>query len=76
MLIDLAPYNGGSFGTAGTLTGTVGLTPGQLASVVDGLTYVNIHTPQNGGGEIRGQIVAQSMAIPLSHISQNARRWF
>ena len=34
VLIDLAPYNGGAFGSNGTLAGTVTLTPDQLGSRV------------------------------------------
>jgi hypothetical protein len=66
VLIDLAPYNGGAFGSSGTLAGTITLTPDQLASVVDGLTYVNLHTSANGGGEMRGQLVPQSTAVPFT----------
>jgi hypothetical protein len=29
-----------------------------LAAIADGIAYVNIHTRQHGGGEIRGQIAA------------------
>ena len=56
VLIDLAPFNGGSFGTAGSLVGAVTLTPPQLGNVVDVQTYVNIHTTNFPGGEIRGQL--------------------
>jgi hypothetical protein len=66
VLIDLAPFNGGAFGTSGTLTGTLPLNPAQLAAVIDGQTYVNIHTPANGDGEIRGQIAPKSTGVPLS----------
>jgi glucose/arabinose dehydrogenase len=66
VMIDLSPFNGGSFGASGTLAGTVTLTPTQLASVIDGLTYVNLHTPANGGGEIRGQILGHATAVPLT----------
>ncbi len=66
VLIDLAPFNGGAFGVNGTLSGTANLTPPQFAAVVDGLTYVNVHTAANGGGEIRGQILPQITAIPLT----------
>lgn len=56
--------------TSGTGTGTVNLNVGtvwtatingqQLKDLMDqGLTYVNIHTATNGGGEIRGQITRQ-----------------
>jgi glucose/arabinose dehydrogenase len=66
IMIDLQPYNGGGFGTNGTLAGTVTLTAAQLAALVDGLTYVNVHTVAHGGGEIRGQIVPQVTAIPFT----------
>ncbi len=66
VLIDLSPYNGGAYGASGTLAGAITLTPDQLANVVDGLTYVNFHTPANSSGEIRGQIVPQSTAVPLT----------
>jgi glucose/arabinose dehydrogenase/plastocyanin len=66
VMVDLAPLNGGSFGTAGSLAGTVTLNAQQLATVIEGLSYINIHTSSNGGGEIRGQILAQSTAIPFT----------
>jgi glucose/arabinose dehydrogenase/plastocyanin len=66
IMINLAPFNGGAFGTNGTLSGTVTLDPSQLASLVDGLTYVNIHTAINPGGEIRGQILPKAAAIPFT----------
>jgi CHRD domain/Bacterial Ig domain len=50
--------------TAGTINGTVTLVEGtggfsiaqQLQQLCAGLWYINIHTPNNPGGEIRGQI--------------------
>jgi len=66
VLISLEPFNSGSFGTGGTLAGTVDLTPEQLGYVIDGLTYVNIHTAPHSGGEIRGQILPQTVGIPAS----------
>jgi hypothetical protein len=56
VLVDLVPLNGGSFGVSGSLAGMVTLTPAQIGNIVDGQTYINIHTPANGSGEIRGQI--------------------
>lgn len=50
-------------GLGGTFTGTwdapegVGTLAGQLASIFAGLAYINFHTTQFGGGEIRGQIL-------------------
>ena len=41
---------------ASPIKGTVNLTPEQVADLKAGKEYVNIHTAQNKGGEIRGQI--------------------
>ena len=42
--------------------GTADLTTAQLAALQAGRGYVNVHTPKNPGGEIRGQI----RAVPLT----------
>jgi hypothetical protein len=42
--------------------GTANLTAATLAALQAGRAYVNIHTPKNPGGEIRGQI----RAVPLT----------
>lgn len=57
VLINLAPFNGGAFGVAGTVAGAVILTPDQKAAVLSGLTYVNFHTDAHPAGEIRGQLL-------------------
>lgn len=66
VLIDLGPFNGGSFGTNGTLAGTLTLTPDQIGYFADGRIYVNIHSGAYPGGEIRGQVVPQTTAVPLT----------
>ena len=47
----------GAAGKAGTLEGQHELAIEQLTNLLAGLTYVNIHTANNGAGEIRGQVV-------------------
>lgn len=37
--------------------GSATLTPEQMADLMAGKWYVNVHTAANGGGEIRGQVV-------------------
>ena len=44
-------------GTSGTLTGTVAITPTQISQLRAHLGYVNIHSANFPGGEIRGQLV-------------------
>ncbi len=44
---------------ASPISGTATLTEEQVAELLDGKYYVNVHTAANGGGEIRGQITAQ-----------------
>jgi len=55
-MIDLAPFHSGAFGTSGTFAGSVILTPDQKAAILAGKAYVNLHTVNFGGGEIRGQL--------------------
>jgi hypothetical protein len=68
VMIDLVPFNGGAFGASGNMSGSVTLNPAQLAALVDGLTYVNIHTDLNQAGEIRGQVRPQTTAVPFTAI--------
>ena len=43
-------------GTSGTISGTASVTATQVAHIRSGQAYVNIHTTNNSGGEIRGQL--------------------
>lgn len=38
--------------------GSATLTPAQVTDLMAGMWYVNVHTAQNPGGEIRGQVMA------------------
>lgn len=66
VLIDLAPYNGGSYGVSGRIAGSVELSEAQRAGLLAGDTYVNIHTGANPGGEIRGQIIPARLTATLN----------
>ncbi len=46
-------------GTSGTITGTVAITPTQLAQLRAHQGYVNVHSANFTGGEIRGQLGVQ-----------------
>lgn len=43
-------------GTGGTITGSGVITPTQLLQLRQGLGYVNVHSANNTGGELRGQL--------------------
>jgi hypothetical protein len=66
IIVDLIAFNGGSFGSSGSVSGTTNLTASQLAAFIDGQAYVNFHTAANPGGEIRGQILPKATAIPMT----------
>lgn len=51
----LFPFTGVS-GTSGTINLNISLTPTQVGQLRSQLFYVNIHTVNNAGGEIRGQL--------------------
>ncbi len=64
VLFDLAPTAGVAFGS---VTDKVfPITPTQVANLKAGLLYFNIHTTNNTGGEIRGQI-----GVPRSVVDIN-----
>jgi hypothetical protein len=46
----------GTGGTSGTFSGSATLSNANVTNLLNNLTYLNIHTMTNGGGEIRGQV--------------------
>lgn len=52
VVVSLAPN-----GMKSPLEGSATLTDAQIADLMAGKYYVNVHTAQNKGGEIRGQLV-------------------
>jgi hypothetical protein len=51
-------------GTSGSITGSGTLSAANVTNMLNGLTYVNLHTSINGGGELRGQITQEIPALP------------
>ena len=51
-------------GTSGNVSGGGTLTPAEITGMLNGLTYLNIHTTAHPGGEIRGQITASVPSMP------------
>ncbi len=46
----------GVAGTSATLSGTLSVSSDNVTNLLNSMTYLNVHTPDHGGGEIRGQI--------------------
>jgi hypothetical protein len=59
-----ATFTAATSGQIGIASGT--LTPSQVTDMLNGLTYCNVHSTVNGGGEIRGQLTVApgSPAMP------------
>ena len=55
-LDSLAGWNNSA--SAGGFTGTVAILPADVTALLNGQFYMNVHTSANGGGEIRGNLVA------------------
>jgi hypothetical protein len=51
-------------GTSGSVSGSGTFSPANITNMLNGLMYVNIHTVNNGGGELRGQITQEVPAMP------------
>lgn len=64
VLFDLAPAGGAAFGSVNNAT--FNITPAQVANLKAGLFYFNIHTVNNTGGEIRGQIGVPRSVVDIS----------
>lgn len=48
-------------GTSGVISGSATLTAGQESDLMNGLMYLNVHSVNFGGGEIRGQLTTASI---------------
>lgn len=51
--------------TSGTVTGNGFISAAQAQGMIDGLTYVNLHSTFRPGGEIRGQIVPEPTSLMM-----------
>ena len=56
--------------TAGSFVGSVEVSASQIDLIRTGVSYVNIHTADNPGGEIRGQVVAEEL-----HAAELGYQW-
>jgi hypothetical protein len=65
VLINLFPYHISTNPAAGGfIIGDIPFPSNSVPDLLAGLTYLNIHTPTNAGGEIRGQLIA--LAAPTN----------
>ena len=60
VVVDLLPFRSGN-----VIEGEITPTAAVLASLTQGLIYVNVHTATNGGGEIRGQVLSEPNGLNL-----------
>jgi hypothetical protein len=51
--------------TSGTFSGTITVTPANVADLNAGLYYVNVHSSVYPGGELRGQLHGDPTATPV-----------
>lgn len=70
VLINFGPFNGGAWGTSGTVSGSLEITTAQRDLILSGQTYVNFHTTANPGGEMRGQIVPVLMNADANGVNE------
>lgn len=70
VIVDLASYNGGAWGSNGTISGAIPLTPALKAMILDGKTYINLHTGANPSGEVRGQIMPVLMQAYMTGLNE------
>ena len=62
----LIPFTNLPTSTSGTIIGTADIAPEQEEDLLNGLFYINLHTAQHQGGEIRGQIEFYSQPFIVS----------
>ena len=64
VLFNLNPAGGAAFGSVPSTS--IAVTAAQVASLKAGLFYFNIHTANNTGGEIRGQILVPRSVVDFN----------
>ena len=62
----LIPFTNLPAANSGTIIGTADIAQDQEEDLLNGLFYINLHTAQNPGGEIRGQIEFYSQPFIVS----------
>jgi len=71
IIINLAPATGA---TSGTFSGTFPVAAADEAGLIAGNVYVNLHTPNNGGGELRGQLTL-ALVPPVNAAIPTMGQW-
>jgi hypothetical protein len=68
VVFDLLALGGGTLDPATPISGTSPISPTQVATLLDGDYYVNVHTVANPPGELRGQLGPNALFLqaPLS----------
>ena len=64
VLFNLNPPGGVAFGSIATQN--IAVTAAQVADLKSGLFYLNVHTVNNGGGEIRGQLLRAPGVVDIN----------
>ncbi|MBL9167179.1 MAG: CHRD domain-containing protein [Verrucomicrobiales bacterium] len=70
VLVSLDANELGGAGKSGVFSGSVTLSTEVKTALVNGQTYINLHTAANPAGEIRGQIAPVAMSAALSGANQ------
>ncbi len=64
IIFNLAPAGGAAFGSVANAS--FAITAAQVANLKAGLFYLNVHTVNNSGGEIRGQLLVPRSVVDFS----------
>lgn len=72
------PMGDASGQNAGTITGMAIIDDTVKSHIIDGLSYINLHSTTFGGGEIRGQVIPEpgTYALMAGMVALGGAAWF